>query len=285
MRSLVYHTVTNQLRITRIISIKNESSTVKTFTFRDRECVRAKPGQFLMLWIPGIDEIPLSILDANTNGIVSVAVKCVGEATRALHSKRVADLIGVRGPFGNNFTAKGRKLLMVGGGTGIAPLLFLTKRLVSRTVKTTFVLGAKTKDDLLFMSELEKFGTKRVRLVTSTEDGSCGIIGFCTEPVERILAKEKFDVIYACGPEKMILKVFELAEKHGIGLQASLERLMRCAIGVCGSCIIGRYRVCTDGPVFTFRQLREVKDEFGFSKRDPCGRRIPLDYTQKKRQG
>jgi dihydroorotate dehydrogenase electron transfer subunit len=274
---LVYHTEANQLRTTHILNMDNASPTVKTFTFKDKECVKARPGQFLMLWIPGVDEIPLSILNADKNGAVSVAVKNVGEATNALHKKKVGDTIGVRGPFGNSFSEKGRRVLMVGGGTGVAPLLFLTRRMVTKETAIEFVLGAKTKDELLFMNELEKFPTKKVHLVTSTEDGSCGITGLCTQPVQELLAKEKFDAVYACGPEHMILKVFELTEEHRIPLQASLERLMRCAIGLCGSCIIGKYRVCADGPVFTSKQLQEARDEFGLSKRDRSGRKIPLN--------
>jgi dihydroorotate dehydrogenase electron transfer subunit len=274
---LAYHIGANQLRIKPIISVRVESPTVKTFIFQDKQCARAKPGQFLMLWIPGVDEVPLSIMDAREDGRVAVSVKAVGEATRALHQKRAGETVGVRGPFGNSLTVRGRKLLMVGGGTGIVPLMFLTKKSVSKAVSTTFVLGAKTKDELLFRSELEKLGRKRVHLVTSTEDGTCGITGLCTEPVEKMLAEEEFDMIYACGPEQMILKVFELAEDHTVDMQASLERLMRCAIGLCGSCVIGRYRVCADGPVFTSRQLREVKSEFGSSKRDRYGKRVPLD--------
>jgi dihydroorotate dehydrogenase electron transfer subunit len=277
VKSLACPTASNQLRTVPIISIRAESPTVKTFVFKDEECARAKPGQFLMLWIPGVDEIPLSIMDAREDGRVAVSVKAVGEATVALHRRRVGETVGVRGPFGNIFTVKARKPLMVGGGTGIAPLMFLTRRLIANAVGTTFVLGAKTKDELLFRSELEKFGEKRVRLVTSTEDGSCGLTGLCTEPLEHMLAGEKFDVVYACGPEQMILKVFELAEENGTEMQASLERLMRCAIGLCGSCVIGKYRVCADGPVFTSRQLRLVRDEFGLSKRDRCGKKVPLD--------
>jgi dihydroorotate dehydrogenase electron transfer subunit len=113
--------------------------------------------------------------------------------------------------------------------------------------------------------------------MTSTEDGSCGVTGLCTAPVEQILTREEFNIIYACGPEQMIHEIFKLAEKHRTNLEASLERLMRCAIGLCGSCIIGKYRVCRDGPVFTSRQLREVETELGNSKRDPSGRKIPLD--------
>ena len=277
MKSLAYHTAANRLRTGLITSIRAESPTVKTFVFKDELCARAKPGQFLMLWIPGVDEIPLSIMDARDDGRVAVSVKAFGEATVALHQKKVGEPIGVRGPFGNSFTLNGRRPLIVGGGTGVAPLMFLTRRLISRAESTTFVLGAKTRDELLFRGELEKFGAKRVRLVKSTEDGSCGLTGLCTEPLEQMLARERFDEVYACGPEQMILKVFELTEQSGVQMQASLERLMRCAIGLCGSCVIGKYRVCSDGPVFTSKQLRQVKNEFGLSKRDRCGKRVPLD--------
>jgi dihydroorotate dehydrogenase electron transfer subunit len=271
------HTAANQLRTRPIIGIRAESPTVKTFVFKDGQCAAAKPGQFLMLWIPGVDEIPLSIMDARQDGRVAVSVKALGEATLALHQKRVGDIVGVRGPFGNSFTMNARGPLMVGGGTGIAPLKFLARMLISKGASMTFVLGARTRDELLFRNELEKFGAKRVRLITSTEDGSCGLTGLCTEPLEQMLAREKFDMVYACGPEQMILKVFELAEQRGAEMQASLERLMRCAIGLCGSCVIGKYRVCADGPVFTSRQLRHVRDEFGLSKRNRCGKTVPLD--------
>jgi dihydroorotate dehydrogenase electron transfer subunit len=154
--------------------------------------------------------------------------------------------------------------------------LFLVRRFVPRGVSVTFVLGGKTRDELLFLSELERLKSKKLRLVTSTEDGSCGISGLCTQPVERLLAEEDFDLVLGCGPELMLFSVFELAEKHGVPFQASLERLMRCAIGLCGSCVLGKYRVCADGPVFNSVQLREMKGEFGFVRRDFSGRKIPL---------
>jgi dihydroorotate dehydrogenase electron transfer subunit len=251
---------------------------VKTFSFRDTRCAKAKPGQFLMLWLPGVDEIPISIFGVAEGGLVSVAVKNVGQATRALHEAKEGDTIGVRGPFGNSFSTIKGSVLMVAGGTGTAPLAFLANRMLPRITRGVFIIGAKTQSELLFMNQLEQsFNRSQVRLVTSTEDGSCGITGLCTEPVERILAKETFNIIYTCGPEKMLRKVFELAEVHRTNLEASLERLMRCAIGLCGSCTIGKYCVCTDGPVLTSKQLREVKTEFGSSKRDLTGRKVPLD--------
>jgi dihydroorotate dehydrogenase electron transfer subunit len=229
-----------------------------------------------MLWIPGVDEIPLSILDTEENGTVSVAVKNVGEATGALHNKEAGEIIGIRGPFGNSFTVKTGRILMVGGGTGIAPLLFLTKKLTPKTTKITFVIGAKMKEELLFMDKLKELCGEG-NVIATTEDGSYGVKGLATTPLETLLAKEKFDKIYTCGPEQMVRRVFDLAEKHGIFLEASLERLMRCAIGLCGSCVIGKYRVCRDGPVFIADQLREVINEFGFSKRDFNGKKIPLE--------
>jgi len=269
-------TAANRLRTTRILDVKIESPTVKTFTFKDRQCAKAKPGQFLMLWIPSVDEIPLSILDAKEDGTVSVAVKRVGEATEALHNKKAGEIIGVRGPFGNSFTPKNGRIMMIGGGTGAIPLLFLAKSLAKEKSKITFVTGAKTGEELLFLDELGTQCGEEDVLVT-TEDGSYGVKGLATKPLDALLAREKFDMIYACGPEKMVQEVLSLAEKHGINLEVSLERLMRCAIGICGSCVIGKYRVCRDGPVFNASQLREVKGEFGFWKRDFDGKKIPIE--------
>jgi dihydroorotate dehydrogenase electron transfer subunit len=276
MKLLAYHIATNKLRTARILNVKTESPTVKTFTFKDKVCARAKPGQFLMLWIPGVDEIPLSILDAKEDGAVSVAVKKVGEATQALHRKKTGEIIGIRGPFGNSFTLKEGKILMVGGGTGTAPLLFLSRKLASKAAKLVFVIGAKTKKELLFIDKLEETCGKD-NLIATTEDGSHGSKCLATTPLKSLLAKEKFDMIYTCGPEQMMRKVLDLAEKHGIALEASLERLMRCAIGLCGSCIVGKYCVCRDGPVFTASQLKEVKSEFGILKRNFDGRKILLE--------
>jgi dihydroorotate dehydrogenase electron transfer subunit len=267
-------TAANTLRITRLQSVKTESPTVKTFTFRDSRCAKARPGQFLMLWIPRVDEIPLSIM--NTEGTsVSVTVKAVGEATRVLHGMKQGDLVGVRGPFGNSFTQNNGKVLLVGGGTGTAPLLFLAKKLAAKAKRVAFVIGAKTKTELLFLNQLDALCTEQSTVAT-TEDGSYGIKCLATEPLGRLLDKEKFDIVYACGPELMIRQVFALAEKRGVPMEASLERVMRCGMGICGSCMMGKYRVCRDGPVFNSERLREIRDELGVSKLGFDGTRIPL---------
>ncbi len=267
-------TTNNTLRTTPIVRIQTESPTVKTFTFADRLCSKAKPGQFLMFWIPGIDEIPLSIMDAG-NDLVSVSVKSIGDVTRHLHSLEAGATIGIRGPFGNSFTESRGRVLLVGGGTGTAPLLFLAKKLASKTQRLSFVEGAKTKNELLFISELGGICQER-NIITATEDGTAGLQCLVTVPLAQLLDKEHFDMIYTCGPEVMVKKIFEMTEQHKLPLEASLERLMRCGIGLCGSCVIGKYRVCRDGPVFTAAQLREVKAELGVSKMGFDGSRIPI---------
>jgi dihydroorotate dehydrogenase electron transfer subunit len=267
-------TVSNQLRTTTIVRIQAESPSVKTFTLTDKLCSKAKPGQFLMLWIPGIDEIPLSIMDVKDN-LVSVSVKAVGDATRHLQSLDAGDSLGVRGPFGNCFTESRGKVLLVGGGTGTAPLLFLAKQLASKTERISFVEGAKTKNELLFVQELG--GVCREKsLITTTEDGTAGLQCLVTQPLASLLDKEKFDMIYTCGPEVMVKKIFEMTEHRKLPIEASLERLMRCGIGLCGSCVIGKYRVCRDGPVFNAAQLSEIKEELGISKLGFDGSRIPV---------
>ena len=270
----VLPTANNLMRMTQIVQIRNESPSVKTYTMTDRVCAKAKPGQFIMLWIPGIDEIPLSILEVG-NGIVSVSVKAVGDATKHLHTLKAGATVGIRGPFGNSFTESRGKVLLVSGGTGTAPLLFLAKQLAAKTERISFVEGAKTKDELLFVRELSGLCNEK-SLITTTEDGTAGLQCLVTQPLAELLDKEHFDMIYTCGPEVMVKKIFELTEKRKLPLEASLERLMRCGIGLCGSCMIGKYRVCRDGPVFIAAQLREVKDELGVSKLGFDGSRIPV---------
>jgi dihydroorotate dehydrogenase electron transfer subunit len=222
-------TAANTLRTARIESVKTENPTTKTYTFTDKQCAKAKPGQFLMLWIPSIDEIPLSIMNTESTS-VSVTVKNVGDATRHLHGMKQGDTIGVRGPFGNSFTPNSGKVLLIAGGTGTAPLLFLAKQLAVTAKRLSFIVGAKTRNELLFLNQLEPLCTEQP--TATTEDGTYGLRCLATQPLEQLLAKEKFDMVYTCGPEPMTRQVFNLAEKHHNPMQASVERLMRCGIGI-----------------------------------------------------
>jgi dihydroorotate dehydrogenase electron transfer subunit len=276
-KSSGYLTDINRLRIVEIRGTIRESPTVKTFTFNDRACSKARPGQFVMLWIPGVDEIPMSLSTIDRNGLSSVTVAEVGEATKALHHRKLGDILGIRGPFGNGFTPVSGNVMIVGGGTGLAPLLPLTENLANLDPRITFLLGAKTKDELLFLERINRVIPEvHGKVVVTTEDGSYGLKGLVTEPAEEMLDREKFDMIYTCGREQMMYKVFLLAELYNTPLQACLERIMRCGIGLCGSCVIGEFTVCKDGPVLSFEQLSKVKDEFGRLRRDFSGRKTPI---------
>ena len=220
----------------------------------------------------------LSTIDLN-EGAVSITVEKVGEATSKLHRMKVGDVVGMRGPFGRGYTlTKARNVMIVGGGTGLASLAPLAEEMVKQKKRrVAFLLGAKTRGELLFLERMKTLLTAmNHETIVTTEDGSYGIKGLVTQPAERLLAKEKFDMIYACGPEQMMHKMFLLAERFKVPFQASLERLMRCAIGLCGTCVMGRFRVCRDGPVFSGEQLREVINEFGHFKRGFDSRKIAI---------
>lgn len=272
-----WHTDANRLRMVALREAKQENPHVKTLIFEEKTCLEAAPGQFVMVWIPGLDEIPMSISCVSAGG-VSISVERVGQATEALHRMKKGDLIGVRGPFGNGFSlAKEGRIMIVGGGTGLIPLTFLWEQLANLNVGVTFLTGAKTKSELLFLDRIELIVKKaHGRLIATTDDGSYGTRGMVTQPAEDLMKKEKFDMIYACGPESMMQKMFLLAEKYDVPLEVSLERLMKCAIGICGSCVVGGFRVCADGPVFTREQLEQVREEFGRSKLDFDGKRVKL---------
>jgi len=277
-RLSVYPITYNWTRTVKIEKIVDENPKVKTFYFRDRLCLEAKPGQFLMVWIPGVDEIPLSISGVHSNGLASVTVARVGEATEAMHRLKPNNLIGVRGPFGNSFEISKGKILLVGGGTGMAPLAFLAEKLAENSCEITFIIGAKSAQELLFLERIERtLSQLKSKIIVMTEDGSLGQKGVATDPLDNLLREEKYDMIYACGPEPMIKKAFLAAEEANTLFQASLERIMRCGIGICGSCMLGKYRVCRDGPVFSSHQLREVIDELGNYKRDFNGNKVFLE--------
>ncbi|MEJ2281792.1 MAG: dihydroorotate dehydrogenase electron transfer subunit [Candidatus Bathyarchaeota archaeon] len=262
------------MRIVEILTSRKENPTVNTLSFKDNLCIHAFPGQFVMVWIPGVDEIPISLSGINQNGLSSITVNSVGDASTALNEKKIGEKIGIRGPFGNGFDLTKGNVLVVGGGTGIGPLMPLTEELVKIVDKITVMSGAKSRNNLLFLDRIPKILSQLdSEFLFTTEDGSYGIECLVTEQVEEKLAEEDFDMIYTCGPEQMMYNLFILAEKFNIPIQVSMERIMRCSIGLCGSCSIGKLRVCKDGPVLNSAQLRTVAEEFG---------KLYLDYTGKK---
>lgn len=223
-----------------------------------------------MVWIPGVDEIPMGL--SSIGEVMGITVHRVGDATERMHTLEVGDKIGIRGPYGKGFAVQGRDLLVVGGGTGIASLMPAVELTVSQNRKVDVAIGAQTKEELLFAERAEKSGAN---LELATDDGSEGFKGFVSELAGNFLKERKYDQILTCGPEAMMKKVIELGMEHNIKTQVSLERFMRCGIGVCGSCAFDGLRICKDGPVFDSEEIYK-KGDFNKHRRDPSGKRIPL---------
>ncbi len=233
--------------------------------------IGANPGQYVMIWVPKIGEIPVSVARELSNEIWFLIAK-VGRVSSAIHSLRIGDRLWIRGPYGKGFSlpSSGR-VAMVGGGYGIAPLLFLAERIrEARDAEVRFYAGFRTREEVLLEDLLGEIADE---LVISTDDGSYGLKGFITEHVN-------FDwphTIYTAGPEPMMVRVVGEALKRGIRVEASLERLIRCAVGVCGACSLDPtgLLVCRDGPVFDGDTLAKTRD-FGRYWRDFSGRKVPL---------
>jgi dihydroorotate dehydrogenase electron transfer subunit len=275
LRRLLDLPIKERTRAVRIKRVDNECTDIMSILFEDEEIKKAKPGQYIMVWIPGLDEIPMSISAMDLDGLSRITVRAMGCATRTLISMKKDEKIGVRGPLGNSYNLISRRPIFVAGGSGMASLMPLFEEFLKRKVKPMVMLGARSDDQLLFVKRLEELCEN---LVISTDDGSRGLTGYASDYAARFVEKRDFDMVYTCGPEKMMAKVFYIAERNDIPVQASLERYIKCAVGLCGSCAIGPYRVCKDGPIFNSMMIRNTKGEFGVSKMDPSGQRIPVDH-------
>ncbi|MDD5473026.1 MAG: dihydroorotate dehydrogenase electron transfer subunit [Candidatus Methanoperedens sp.] len=239
-----------------ITKVVDETPTIRTFFFDTS--FELIPGQFVMVWIRGVDEIPMALPYEN-----AITVQKVGPATSALFELGECDSIGIRGPFGNGFDITKGRILLVAGGVGAAPLAPLAEKAGSAGVEVTTLLGARTNDEILFRERFEAAGDVRI----ATDDGSEGKHGYVTQLIED---SKKYSQIYCCGPENMMKKVLDMVAPSKA--QFSLHRYIKCGIGICGACCVDGLRVCKDGPVFSGEVLK--KTEFGVYRRNECGERV-----------
>jgi dihydroorotate dehydrogenase electron transfer subunit len=252
--------------VTKITNAETENKDVKTLLFDFPK--KTVSGQFFMIWIPDIDEIPMSASYINGDA-KGVTFRRVGEATNALFDLKEGDKIGVRGPYGNGFQITEGRLLFVGGGTGVATLTPAVEEATGKNISSTVVLGVKNKDELFFEDRLKSCGAE---VYVSTDDGSKGYKGLASDLAVELLNKNRYDSVLTCGPEIMMKKIMDASKS--ISFQASLERYMKCGIGLCGQCCLGKgLRVCVEGPVLDSKTLRDVED-FGVYKRDASGRKV-----------
>jgi dihydroorotate dehydrogenase electron transfer subunit len=250
--------------IYQIDRITDENPSMKTFFFKGK--LDYRPGQFVMLWLPGMDEKPFSISHLDSRGF-GITIERKGAYTEALHKLKPGDKLGMRGPYGHPFKPVSGRTCVVAGGCGIAPIMPLVNELNDPTV----LVGCQNKDRLLFKDKVKVFNI-------CTDDGSLGYKGFVTGRLAEILKTETFDMVYTCGPEPMMKAVFQLCEEKGLPVQASLERFMICGIGVCGQCMCDNLRICQEGPVLGSEQLRKLSD-FGRSAMIKTGEKVSLkDY-------
>ena len=215
------------------------------------------PGEFGMFWVRGVDEIPMSF--AYENG---VTVRGVGEATDAMMEMREGDEMGVRGPFGTPFDVPEEDVVIVGGGTGMAPVALLTEAAAAK--------GADVTTLIVFEDRLSSVADVRV----ATEDGSAGYEGLVTGLLDEVIdEKGEPDSVASCGPELMMSAVLDRFEHRPSDTQLCLERYMKCGVGICGSCCIDDTGspVCSDGPVYRGTELSN--DEFGVYHRDAAARK------------
>ena len=219
------------------------------------------PGQFVEVRVDDVPSTflrrPISIhfVDKEKNELW-LLVAAVGDGTRRLARLQPGDTLNCVLPLGNGFTmpqSVDERLLLVGGGVGVAPLLYMGAEMQQQGCEPTFLLGARSQKDLLMLDEFRKYG----RVLVTTEDGSEGERGFVTN--HSILAKEQFTRIATCGPKPMMVAVARMADKLGIACEASLENMMACGVGACLCCVEktteGNLCVCKEGPVFDTKRL------------------------------
>ena len=219
------------------------------------------PGQFAEIRIDGSTTTflrrPISIhyVDKEKNEVWFL-VQLVGDGTRHLATVKQGDLVNIVLPLGNGYTMPQNadlKPLLVGGGVGTAPMLMLGSELAKMGCKPTFLLGARSANDLLQLEEFKKLGD----VYTTTEDGSMGEKGYVTQ--HSILNAAQFDMIYTCGPKPMMMAVAKYAKANDIECEVSLENTMACGVGACLCCVEntdeGHLCVCKDGPVFNIKKL------------------------------
>ena len=260
----------NHPHICIIEKVVNETPTVRTLYFHDPVLANVLPGQFAMVWIPGVNELPMSVMISENDEKSGFTVRKRGESSTALYNLQVGQQIGVRGPYGNSFDIKDGEILLIGGGTGLVPLMRLIK-FSKDTNKITLLMGSQTKEEVFFEDMAKNsWLCNNLNCISVTEDGSYGEKGYVTDVLEKLLEENTYDAIYTCGPELMMYKVVKLANEKGIFVQASLERMMKCGVGICGSCCVNEDLVCRDGTVFDGQHLAE-NSEFGHFERTKSG--------------
>ncbi len=220
------------------------------------------PGQFLMVWLPGIDEKPFSIAGRDDNGVL-ITIRRRGMFSSRIADLKAGDLVGVRGPYGRAFELI-ENCCLVAGGIGFACLAPIAD--VYPEVRILY--GENTARNRIYQSRFPE-------AIFYTVDGSAGNKGFPTDDLEAAVRGQACEMVYCCGPEPMLMKAVDICRSLGVGCQVSIERYMKCGTGICGQCACGAVRVCVEGTVFHGEDLHRNPD-FGKRKLDASGTWRPI---------
>ncbi len=228
----------------------------------DGKILPIAPGQFVEVLVQGVREVmlrrPISIHDVDEKrGTITLLIQIVGNGTRQLSKLQVGDSLSLVYPLGHGFTTdipKQSKVLMVGGGAGIAPLLHLSRVLATKGIRPTVLLGGRTAELIPVHNEFNPFGEVHI----ATDDGSLGHKGLV---ISHPAFSNVYDIIYTCGPTPMMKAVARSAAERGIRCEVSLENMMACGVGACLCCVTdtdeGHKCVCKEGPVFDISTLKK----------------------------
>lgn len=263
-----------------IKSISPETPAVATLHLELQDAARqaayrCAPGQFNMLFVPGVGEVPISVSSGpGDQPGIGHTIRFVGAVTRAIEQLRAGQILGLRGPYGRPWPlagARGKDVLVVAGGLGLAPVRpVITTLLAERTRygRLMLVYGARQPVDLLFNSQYREWRQQGLELqvtVDRADEGWGGRVGVVPVLLGRLSFDSASVAAFVCGPEIMMrFTVYELLARGVPPAQIflSIERNMQCAVGVCGRCQLGPYFVCRDGPVFSYAQIcRFLKQE------------------------
>jgi NAD(P)H-flavin reductase len=234
-----------------------------------------KPGQFNMLYVFGVGEVPISISgNPDAGGPLLHTIRAVGPVTRAMALLQRGATIGVRGPFGSAWpteAAEGNDIVFVAGGVGLAPLRPAIFRILARRGRygrVALLYGARTPKDILFRRDLQRWGGRLDVAVQVTVDRAAaewrGNVGVVTRLIDHAPFDPEEAVALVCGPEIMLRFTTRALMARGVAadrIYVSMERNMKCAVGFCGHCQFGGHFVCRDGPVFRFDRIRDIFDE------------------------
>ncbi len=247
---LVLEVTRNKVMSCELLEVKDVGDDIKVFTFHAPEIARNyKPGQFIVVWLPGVDFLPMGVSHVQQDR-VEITVQAIGDGTRALFQATPGQRIGIRGPYGTGWELAGDDFLLVGGGVGVAALTTAQDALKSAGKRVTSIFGGRTKDVV--------FCTEHQDACIMTDDGTLGDKGVVTDAVERLVKEKNIKHVLTCGPEIMMKKVHDICRKLNVDVQASLERKMKCCVGMCGTCCVGPgsdIPVCKQGPVFNGEKL------------------------------